>query len=265
MLNKKEIINILNENNFKSNDKILIHSSLKSIGEIDGGAKTLIDALKQYFKDGLVIFPTHTWSFMNSDEQILDLRESNSCVGALTNVALKSGFERSFHPTHSVCAYGENAHSYLRHNDNSNTPVNPNGCFGILHEMNAKILFIGAPISKNTFIHSIEERFNVPDRFTSHIYHLFSTNGDETKEYYMPKHYSSLNPHISNNYLKLEAPFLKLSISRQFKFGNAKCTLIDSKKCFDFVSYLLNNNLHIFDDDLNIERNLIDNYKLLKI
>ncbi len=261
MLTKNDIINILINNNFKSTDTVLIHSSLKSIGSIEGGAETLINTLKEYFSEGLVIFPTHTWSFMKEDNQILNLVEANSCVGALTNIALENGFKRSFHPTHSVCAYGKNVDSYLAHDDASSTPVNPNGCFGVLHEINAKILFIGAPLSKNTFIHSIEERFNVADRFTDHIYHFYSKYGDSVKEYYMPKHYSSLNPHISNNYLKLEEPLLDLQISSRFKLGEATCTLIDSKKCYDFVSYLLSNNLHIFDDDKEIDNNLIKQFK----
>ncbi len=263
MITKNDILNILNKNNFKSNDTVLIHSSLKSIGEIEGGAETLINALKEYFNDGLIIFPTHTWSFMNSDDQTLNLVEANSCVGALTNIALNNGFKRSFHPTHSVCAYGKSRDSYLCHDDSTNSPVSPNGCFGILHQLDAKILFIGALLSKNTFIHSIEERFNVPDRFTNKIYHFCSTDGKVTKEFYMPKHYSSLNPHISNNYLKLEAPLLDLEISNNFKLGNAKCIVIDSKKCFKFVSYLLNNNLHIFDDDKTIDSSIIDSYKAL--
>ena len=263
MITKNDILNILIDNNFKTNDTILIHSSLKSIGEIDGGAETLIDALKEYFYDGLIIFPTHTWSFMNSDDQTLDLVDANSCVGALTNIALTKGFKRSFHPTHSVCAYGKLSEDYLSHDDNAKTPVSPSGCFGILHELNAKILFIGAPLSKNTFIHSIEERFNVPDRFTNKIYHFYSTDGTITKEFYMPKHYSSLNPHISNNYLKLENPLHTLGISANFKLGDAKCIVIDSKKCFKFVSYILENNLHIFDDDKEIDSSLIDGYRAL--
>ena len=46
LLTKKEIFKVLNELNLKSNDNILIHSSLKSIGRIEGDAEGLIDALK---------------------------------------------------------------------------------------------------------------------------------------------------------------------------------------------------------------------------
>ncbi len=264
MLKKDEILNILKEN-YKPSDTIFIHSSLKSIGEIEGGPITLIESLKEYFSDGLVIFPTHTWDKMKEDNQVLDLDKPNSCVGALTNIALESGFIRSFHPTHSVCAYGKNAKDYIRLDDVSKTPVSPNGCIGSLSKIGAKILFIGVPLSKNTFVHSLEERYNVCDRFTPHIYHFYSKKGDKVKEFFMPKHYSSLNPHISDNYLKLEKPFLEYPIARLFKLGNAKCMTFDALSCDNFVSYLLEHDIHTFDNDKEIDDKLIRDYRILLI
>lgn len=263
MLTKDNILSILECNGFKKSDTVMIHSSLKSIGEIEGGVNTLIETLKEYFSDGLIIFPTHTWLFMKEDNQILDLEEANSCVGALTNIALKSGFKRSFHPTHSVCAYGKNVDEYLAHDNTSFSPVSPSGCFGVLSKMKAKIVFLGAKLSKNTFIHSLEERYNVSDRFTSHVYHFYSKYKDEIKEYNMPKHYSSLNPHISDNYLKLEEPMMELSIAYKFNFGLSQTIVVDAYKCDLFVSYLLEKNIHIFDDAKDIDKNIINEYKAI--
>ena len=247
MLNKDKIYKILNELNLKKNDNILIHSSLKSIGKIEGDAIELIEALKSYFTEGMILFPTHTWSFMKNDGDILNLNEANSCVGALTNIALKNGFIRSHHPTHSVCGYGKNVENYLKFDDDSKTPVSPNGCFGHLKDYNFKILFLGAKISKNTFIHSIEEEYNVSDRFTSHIYHFYSTDGINKYEYYMPKHYTSYNLHISDNYIKIYDDLLKNNILKEFEFGDAKSCMIDAKECYKYVSNILKNNNHYFD------------------
>ena len=48
MLSKQDLLNQLNK--FSCNGKpVIVHSSLKAIGEIDGGADTLIDALKEVF------------------------------------------------------------------------------------------------------------------------------------------------------------------------------------------------------------------------
>lgn len=44
-------------------ETILIHSSMKSIGAVEGGADTVLDALMEYFAKGLLLLPTHTWRF----------------------------------------------------------------------------------------------------------------------------------------------------------------------------------------------------------
>ena len=248
MLTKENLFKTLSNIGLKSDDTVMIHSSLRSIGKIEGDGEGLISYLKEYFKDGLIIFPCHTWAIINKDGETLNLKEENSCVGELPNIALRSAFIRSHHPTHSVVCFGKKAKEYISLDNNSSTPVSPTGCFGSLHKLNAKILFLGCSLTKNTFIHSIEEEFNVPDRFTNHIYHFYSKDDEGTYEYFMPKHYSSLNPHISENYLKLEKPLIDLGIAHYFTFGEAHSIIIDAKKCYDYVSNLLKENLHIFDD-----------------
>jgi len=248
MLLKKEIKEILASLKLKANDTLLIHSSLKSIGQIEDNAEGLLEALMDYLSDGLLIFPTHTWDVMKQDDMVFDVNETPSCVGALTNIARKTkGFIRSMHPTHSVCAYGKNAKWYVDHDLNATTPVGINNCFGILKDLNAKIMFIGAPLSKNTFIHSIEEEFDVAERFTNHIYHFISKDNDKYVEFNMPKHYSKYNPHLSEHYEKLLPIFLQKKIAMEFMLGNAKSYLIDAKKSYELVCDILNKDIHAFD------------------
>lgn len=253
---KEDILFDLKKTGLKNNDKLMIHSSLKSFGNIEGN--DILLALKEYFNQGLVIFPTHTWAYIKEDNQIFDVNNTPSCVGMLTNLALKDkDFKRSLHPTHSVCAYGKNKEKYLLLDNNQNTPVSPTGCFGSLAKMNAKIVFLGAPLSKNTFIHSIEEVFNVPDRFTDKIYHFISKDNDLFYDYYMPRHFSTKRDHLSENYTKLLPHLIKHNIAYIDYIGNSKSVIIDAKECYLYVSYLLKNNLHIFDDD----KEYFDDYK----
>ncbi|MBE6137418.1 MAG: AAC(3) family N-acetyltransferase [Erysipelotrichaceae bacterium] len=248
MLYKNEISNILNKLNIKSSDTLLIHSSLKSIGKIEGKAEGLLEVLMSHLSNGLLIFPTHTWGYINKDEMIFDVNETPSCVGELTNIARKTkGFYRSMHPTHSVCAYGKKAKWYVDHDLTATTPVGIKNCFGILKDLDAKIMFIGAPLSKNTFIHAIEEEFNVPDRFTDHIYHFYSKNNEKTIEYNMPRHFSKYNAHLSEHYEKLLSILLEKNIAKEFYLGNAKSYLIDAKKCHKLVSEILTKDIHAFD------------------
>ncbi len=244
---KADLLFDLKRSGLKSDDTLMVHSSLKSFGKINGS--DIIDAFKEYFKDGLIVFPTHTWATINADDMIFDADSTPSCVGALTNIARNSdGFVRSMHPTHSVCAYGKNKLAYIANDLKSSTPVSPTGCFGRLKDLNAKIVFLGAPLSKNTFIHSIEEEMNVPDRFTEHIYHFISTSKSGKREYDMPRHFSTKSPHISDHYEKLLPHFFKKEIAYQCHIGNSLTTIVDAKKCYDYVRALLTKNKHIFDD-----------------
>ena len=51
-------------------ETILIHSSMKSIGAVEGGADTVLDALMEFFAEGLLLLPTHTWRFINEENRV---------------------------------------------------------------------------------------------------------------------------------------------------------------------------------------------------
>ncbi|MBE6612809.1 MAG: AAC(3) family N-acetyltransferase, partial [Ruminococcaceae bacterium] len=62
MHTKSSLISDLRAMGVLSTDAILVHSSMKSIGEVEGGADTVLDAFMEYFADGLFMMPTHTWN-----------------------------------------------------------------------------------------------------------------------------------------------------------------------------------------------------------
>ena len=62
---------------------LLVHSSMKAIGEVEGRADTVLDALIEYMKDGLLVFPTHSWSGENLKGGIYDPKTDPTCVGFL--------------------------------------------------------------------------------------------------------------------------------------------------------------------------------------
>lgn len=249
-----DFFNDLKQTGLKSNDTVMIHSAFSSIKNIEGGAKIVLKALKDYFKDGLVLLPTHTWASMKEDRQIFYKEEANSCVGYLTNMAiLDKDFYRSNHPTHSIVAYGKKALEYIKGDDFSKTPADPDGSFGRLKN-GGYILFIGAPLSKNTFIHSIEEEMNVPLRFTEHIYTFYTLDKDRMIEYHMPRHYNKDCPHISDNYEKLLPIFIELGACKKVKILDSKSYLLDAAKVNTIVKNILKKDIHAFDDNRDVRR-----------
>lgn len=98
-------------------ETILIHSSMKSIGAVEGGADTVLDALMEFFAEGLLLLPTHTWQSIDQDHPVFDVRRSPCCVGILPELfRQRPGVVRSLHPTHSIAACGRGAAEYLQGN-----------------------------------------------------------------------------------------------------------------------------------------------------
>lgn len=167
MYTKEDLKEYLKAMGLTGKETILVHSSMKSIGEVEGRADTVLDALIEYFKDGLLLLPTHTWKNINEDNPVYDPAVTPSCVGILTNLFLKrDGVIRSLHPTHSMAGIGVSAKEYLAGEEYNNTPCTPGGCYDRLKDCGGKILLIGVGNERNTYIHSVEEVLNIPNRLS---------------------------------------------------------------------------------------------------
>lgn len=57
---KLDLLQDLADMGLTGQETILIHSSMKSIGPVDGGADTVLDALMEFFRPGLLLLPTHS-------------------------------------------------------------------------------------------------------------------------------------------------------------------------------------------------------------
>ena len=135
MYTKAELKQQLQNAGLTGKETILIHSSMKAIGEVEGGADTVLDAWMEYFADGLLLLPTHTWANVNAECPVYDYRSTPSCVGLLTNLFwLREGVVRSLHPTHSLAGFGKGAAEYLAGEDENNTPCTPGGAYDRLKD-----------------------------------------------------------------------------------------------------------------------------------
>ena len=145
------------------NDKVTVHSALRAIGPIENGADGLIDAFCEYLSEGILLIPTHTWKDFSS--LYYDVKESEPCLGALSRVAAhRSDAVRSLHPSHSVAAFGKGAAEYVAGEELATTVTPPSSAVGRLYEEHGKILLIGVNHTRNTYLHTVEERLGVPNR-----------------------------------------------------------------------------------------------------
>ena len=65
-----------------------------------------------------------------------------------------------------MSGYGKNAAEYLAGEEYNNTPCTPGGCYDRLKEVGGKVLLVGVGHERNTYIHSVEEVLNVPNRLS---------------------------------------------------------------------------------------------------
>lgn len=167
MLTRSDIHKFLEENGIGRDATVLVHTSMRSLGEVEGGCDGLIDAFTSYLSDGLFIVPTHTWANVGRANPVFDVRTTLPCIGALPSVAaFRADGVRSLHPTHSVAAFGARAEEFVRGEEKATSPATPGGVWSRLLEENAVILLIGVLLNRNTYIHAIDEMIDLPGRLT---------------------------------------------------------------------------------------------------
>ncbi len=146
-------------------DVVFFHSSLKSLGRVDGGAEAVVDAfLDVVGADGLLIAPTLSWCFASYGPRRapFDADETPSRVGAISEaLRRRPNAYRSAHPTHSIAGIGRRAHELVAGHDNTST-FGKEGPYRRYVDWGAKILFLGVTNTCNTTLHAIEDWLDMP-------------------------------------------------------------------------------------------------------
>lgn len=243
MIYREDILKQLEAFQVATGKPVLVHTSLKAIGEIEGGADTLLSALISYFtKDGgLLCIPTHTWN-----RDVMDRSKAETCVGVLSNVAAAhpDGI-RSMHPTHSIVVFGdrEKALEFVQGEAQVNTPVSPDGCYGNFYKEEGYILLIGVTHDKNTFLHCVEEKLQVPNRLTKDMVERTIIHKDgrvETRHLYWFD--ESKIPDVSANFDKFEPAFRYYECIMDGFIGNAKVQLCLAAKMKEVMELIYKRN-----------------------
>ena len=217
-------------------DTVVIHTSLRSIGPVDGGADGLIDAFCEYLHDGLFLVPTHTWASVNAAQPVYAARRTEPCIGAVPRAAAaRQDGIRSLHPTHSLWAFGRNAADYVRGEELTATPAPKGGCWSRLADVGAKILLIGVGNSKNTFIHALDEEAKLPDRLGQPYATTLIASSGQIFHGQMAPHFCSRCPDVSKYYTNFEEALTALGAQHFGRLGRAQVRVVDASACREIV------------------------------
>ncbi len=147
-------------------DHILVHSSLSSLGPVEGGADAVIDALLLAVgESGTVIFPTLTGCPDDSRERppVFDARHTRCWTGTVPETARsRHDAVRSLHPTHSVAAIGKLARWVTAGHECVRTPCGYGSPYDKLADVAGRIVLLGVPQAANTSFHLAEEISGAP-------------------------------------------------------------------------------------------------------
>ncbi|EGG41206.1 aminoglycoside N3'-acetyltransferase [Candidatus Nitrosarchaeum limnium SFB1] len=163
-----------------SGDVLLVHSSYKSFGGIEGGPQTVIDAIRSILTDdGTLIVPTFNYDFC--DGKPFNIKKTPSKMGIISElVRINSDSKRTLDPVFSFAILGK-YRDYLT-DLRSEHSFGPNSIFAKLRELDAKIMIIGLAYNESmTFFHHIEETQGCDYRYFKEFKGSI-TNYDDVKQ-----------------------------------------------------------------------------------
>lgn len=260
MHTKESLLNQLEKMPIESNGTIIVHSSMKSIGEVVGGADTVINAFIEYMQDGLLVFPTHTWDAVHADQPRFHVETTPSHIGILTERFRQHPSSiRSLHPTHSVAAIGKDAKEFTTGDEKFDTPTARESAWGKLLDHQAKIVLVGVGLETNTFIHGIEEWVDVPGRMTEAQEPLVTILPDG-QEIAVPsrRHASSV---ISLHYPKVEELLVEKGAIEYAQLGEAKVLVCDAVLLNKYISTMLTIDPELFSNNKPLSKDFIATFK----
>lgn len=235
MLEREEIKKFLHGVGVAPTDTVIIHTSMKSLGEVSFGCDGLIDAFCDYLSDGLFLVPTHTWANVGSSSPVFDVRKTAPCIGALPTVAaFRQDGIRSLHPTHSIVGFGKRAAEFLSGEEKCTSPCPPGGAWARLYDEDAKILLIGVGLDKCTYVHAIDEIIDLKDRLAAPTpLTVIDGAGNEYKIDFCG-HAST----GSRNFEVYRKPLAAHGALKTAMLGNATVTVVYARRALSVIEHL---------------------------
>jgi len=143
----------------------MIHSSLRSFGQVEGGAQTVIEALMEVVTpSGTLLMPSfnHAEIFKEEGPGYFHPAETPTFNGAIPDLFWRlPGVYRSLDPTHAFAAWGKQAQRYTAYHHRTLT-MGPQSPLGLLHADGGFGLLLGVGYGSNTFHHVVEMSTGAP-------------------------------------------------------------------------------------------------------
>jgi aminoglycoside 3-N-acetyltransferase len=246
MLTFEQLVDGFRKLGVMEGDTLLVHSSYKSFGEVDGGPATVNRALEAAVatdKGGTLIMPTFNFDFNKGEAW--DVRMTPSKMGVLTELVRKDPrAKRVFHPFYSFAILGKHAEMLgaLRYK----SAYERDSVFGKLRELDGKIMVIGLSYNNSmTFFHHIEQMEGVDYRFLKQFTGQVT---DENGNTYTDT-FEMLVRDIDKGVLTLVDPMGALmeeqGVIQSAKIGEADVKLMKANEVYEFTAREMRRDPHL--------------------
>ena len=254
---KAELLRQLSQLHIPRDRVVIVHTALRLIGQVEGGAQTILDTLIEYFTTtgGLLCIPAHTWDNLGKQEIALDMTDSHTCLGAFSDFAAADprGI-RSENPTHSVVVFGDREKALKLIADDANvlSGTAPESACGKLYTEKGFVLLIGVSQTANTYLHTVDEMLGMPNRVTTDLHPVAvkRPNG-EIVHRQLKMHDTDYHPDICLRFPKYDIPFRYYGAITDGFFGNAPVQACDAVIMKQVMELILKN--HKGKDPLRTE------------
>jgi aminoglycoside 3-N-acetyltransferase len=234
-----DIVRGLRELGVQPGTILLVHSSLSSLGYVEGGADAVIDALLTAVgPQGTVLVPTLTGSeALNADNPPHFDPVATPCWTGRIPETMRQRPDalRSRHPTHSVAAIGARAAELVAGHEFCITPCGPDSPYGRLAQLGGHILLLGVTHSSNTTLHHVEEIVGVPYHMQPGLVaaQIVEKGGLRTvhlmlHRYGAPREFERIEPLLRERDIQRDGPV-----------GAAQARLIDARRMVEVVRQAL--------------------------
>jgi aminoglycoside 3-N-acetyltransferase len=238
---RKEISDGLDRLGVQAGDTLLVHSSLRSFGHVEGGAVTVIEALLERLGGtGNLVMPTLSFRSIDETRPYFDMEQTPSDCGIVTETFRQwPGAWRSRHPLSSAAAFGPDA-VYLTEG-HQGTPCGIQSPYRKVLELGGKCLFLGVGMKSNTMFHVAEE-------MTAPAYMRYKTirnatvrlpSGELVKGDFV--RYDCYQTGIVRHLEKMEPVFSEHRVLKETFIGASRCMLISARDNVSLCCNILSN------------------------
>jgi aminoglycoside 3-N-acetyltransferase len=161
-VNRKAIARDLRKFGLRRGDIVELHVSLKSIGQVAGGARTVVHAFQDILgESGTLLMPAFSYSFDRAAEPFQPEKTPVKTGAVAETFRSMPGVVRSLCPIHSVAAWGRRAIE-LAWRHPITTTLGVGSPFHLAAKAGGKIVLLGCTQNSNSFLHVIESLTHHP-------------------------------------------------------------------------------------------------------